>query len=79
MRPRGAPGHRALGHAHHDVLDEPADERRVEADPLDAEPGFGRDRLEMRNVTQRIEVIGLAQVFLTQVDQVPFRAGARAC
>ena len=36
-----APGralrHRPLGHAHQDVLDEPADDRRVERDALDAE------------------------------------------
>ena len=27
--------------------------------------------LEMRDIPQRIEMIGLAQVFLPQVDQVP--------
>ena len=67
----GAPRHRALGHPHQDVLDETADDRRVEADLRDAESGFGGDSLEMRDIPQRIEMIGLAQVFLPQVDQVP--------
>ena len=40
---RGAPRHRAFGHPHQDVLDEAADDRRVEADLRDAESGRGRD------------------------------------
>ena len=67
----GSPRHRALRHTHHDVLDEPADDRRVVADLRDPETGFGRDALEMRNVAQRIEVVRLAKVLLPQVDEVP--------
>jgi len=30
-----------------------------------------RDLFELRNVTQRVQVVRLAQVFLTQIDQAP--------
>ena len=36
--------HRPLGHAHQDVLDEPADDRRVVADPRDAESAASATR-----------------------------------
>ena len=70
-RGTGPPRHRALGHAHQDVLDEPADQRRVVADASDAEPGLPRDRFEVRDVAQRVEVVRLAEPLLPQVDQVP--------
>ena len=47
---RRAARHGALGHAHQDVLDEAADERRVVADPADAEAGGVRDLFQLRDV-----------------------------
>ncbi len=61
--------HRAFGHAHDDVLDEAADDRRVEADPRDPEAGSRGHLLELGHVTQRVQVVGLAQPLLAHVDQ----------
>ena len=66
---RGALRHRVLGHPHQDVLDEAADERRVVADSADAEPARRGRALEVGDVGQRVEMIGLAQALLPHVDQ----------
>ena len=69
--PRRPARHRALGHAHQDVLDEPADERCVVADAADPESGGAGDLLELRDVAKRVQVIRFAKVFLAQVDESP--------
>ena len=51
----GAIGEPLLGQPHEDVLDEAADQRRVVADPLDAEAGVGRHAPQLGNVGERIE------------------------
>ena len=71
-RAHGAAARRAscaLGHAHQDVLDEAADERRVVADAGDAEAGARHDALEVRDVGERVEVVRLAQALLRHVDE----------
>ena len=68
---RRAPRHRALRDPHQDVLDKAADDWRVVPDAANTEARGVRDLFELRNITQRVQVVRLAQVFLAQIDQAP--------
>ena len=76
--PPGPAAERALAHPHQDVLDEGAHERRVIPDPCDAESGRGDGAFQVRHVGQRIQVVGLPEVFLRQVDEAESRERVRA-